>query len=122
MGVRVRLAVRNNTLKDLWVHWTGQVDEDDKWDFVPNGNSVERRSERVTSNASFRIDVHKNDNGKVGEHLGGFNQSVSIVTTYDVVQLIAPRIELGGVEYVEFSYITASGTATLIGRFLLSDW
>jgi len=121
-GIRVRLAIQNNTLRDLWVVWSGQVHEDYHEDFVPNGQSKERPSEKVTSNANFRIDIHRNDGGRLGVHLGGFNQSVSVATSYDALTLIAPRVQIGGQEYVELTYVTATQVVKVIAQILLNEW
>lgn len=88
LGRRLNLAVHNHTLTDLHIHWTQDVHEDDKWDFIPNGHSKERTSRKVDEDATFRIEVYRNDNGSVGAFIGAFNQVVSYVVGREEIELI----------------------------------
>ncbi|QEH39277.1 hypothetical protein OJF2_78920 (plasmid) [Aquisphaera giovannonii] len=71
-GVRAKLTIDNHSLTDLHVHWTGDVDEDDKWDFLPHGHSATHDSRRVDpgNKATYELRVYRNDNGKPGAQIG----------------------------------------------------
>jgi len=88
IGGRARLCINNHSLSDLHVHWTGDVHEDDQWDFIPNGNSAERKSCKVEGLADFRLEVHRNDNGNPGPRLGDPFHVKIIRDAYDAIELI----------------------------------
>ena len=112
-GVRAKLTVDNHTLSDLWVHWTGDVDGDDQWDFLQNGHSATRDSRRVNpgNKATYTLGVYRNNDGKHGAQIGS-NFDVGVKGGLaDLVELIRKGDNL--------AYYLASDAAKIITIGLL---
>lgn len=108
LGVRAKLTMDNHTLSDLHVHWTGDVDGDDRWDFLQNGHSQTRDSRKVDlgNKAKYELRVHRNNDGQPGDQIGGTFYIKVNGGLADLATLVRSGNNLG--------YVLASDVANLI--------